>query len=123
MCRPFESGRGRQLIQGVSGSMLTSFLLPVHLLCMASDWSSKNKPGKFRSPGIMPHIFPHHLSHIRILSQIAQDKIVFPAEIDEVEKIDEKQHKTLQETLSGLSKKAIRKLKNLLDSDNNRVQM
>ena len=46
-----------------------------------------------------------------------------PAEIDEVEEIDEKQLKTLQESLSGLSKKAIRKLKKLLDSDNNRVQM
>ncbi len=46
-----------------------------------------------------------------------------PAEIDEVEEIDEKQLKTLQESLSGLSKKAIRKLKKLLDSDNTRVQM
>ena len=50
-------------------------------------------------------------------------QVDLPAEIDEVEEIDEKQLKTLQESLSGLSKKAIRKLKKLLDSDNNRVQM
>ncbi|MFA4917340.1 MAG: hypothetical protein WC560_11820 [Syntrophales bacterium] len=46
-----------------------------------------------------------------------------PAEIEEVDEIDEKQLKTLQESLSCLSKKAIRKLKKLLDSDNARVQM
>jgi hypothetical protein len=40
-----------------------------------------------------------------------------------VEEIDEKQLKTLQESLSGLSKKALRKIKKLLDSDNARVQM
>ena len=42
---------------------------------------------------------------------------------EEVDEIDEKQLKTLQESISGLSKKAIRKLKKLLDSDNTRVQM
>ena len=46
-----------------------------------------------------------------------------PRKSDKIEEVDEKTLKELQLALSGISRKAIKKLKALLDNDNVRVQM
>ena len=46
MCRPFESGRGRQLFQRVSKNRLTSFFWGVHIVCM-NPFSSPEMDQKY----------------------------------------------------------------------------